>query len=227
MAASRSQAESYIKLGKVKVNGRPVSKAGYLVGAVDKLEIEQTEQYVSRAALKLAGAADKLGLDFKGKVVLDVGSSTGGFTDYALKHGASKVIAVDVGTNQLHPSLRTNPKVELYEKTDIRDFKTGQKLDIILIDVSFISLRQVLPAVANLSRKRTQIVAMVKPQFEAQASEINKGVIKNDSIRRAILKDFETWAKDYFIIKSKSDSIVTGAKGNLERFYLLRIASGR
>jgi 23S rRNA (cytidine1920-2'-O)/16S rRNA (cytidine1409-2'-O)-methyltransferase len=221
LVATRSQAESYIKLGKVKVNGKILNKSSILVSEDDTLEVRGQVQYVSRAALKLESVAGKLKLDFKGKVVLDVGSSTGGFTDYALKHGSAKVIAVDVGTNQLHPSLRANPKVELHEKTDIRGFKTRAKPDIILIDVSFISLRQILPAVSEIAGKNTQVVAMLKPQFEAGAKDAHKGVIKNDSIRRRILKDFEEWAKNYFIIKLKADSEVAGARGNRERFYLL------
>ena len=181
-------------------------------------------QYVSRGGLKLASAAGKLNLDFKSKNVLDVGSSTGGFTDYALQHGAAKVIAVDSGSNQLHPTLRINSKVELHEKTDIRTFsKDGTwNPDIILIDVSFISLRQILPAVAKLSTKNTQVVAMVKPQFEASAKNLHKGVIKNDSIRRQTLKDFELWVKNYFVVMARADSEVAGTKGNLERFFLLR-----
>lgn len=223
LVSSRSQAESYIKLGKVKVNGQVVEKAGYLVIDEDKIELAQTEQYVSRAALKLASVADKFDLDFKNKVVLDVGSSTGGFTDYALRQGAQKVIAVDVGTEQLHSSLRTNSKIELHEKTDIRDFKTTVIIDIVLIDVSFISLRQILAAVAKLAGKQTKIVAMLKPQFEANTKDINKGVIKNDSIRRSILKDFELWLKPNFAVQNKADSEVAGAKGNRERFYLLAV----
>jgi 23S rRNA (cytidine1920-2'-O)/16S rRNA (cytidine1409-2'-O)-methyltransferase len=222
LASSRSQAETYIKLGDVRVNGRVVQKPGFLAAGTDKIEISQSEQYVSRAGLKLASVAGKLGLDFKNKTVLDVGSSTGGFTEYALKHGAAKVIAVDVGTEQLHPSLRADSRVELYEKTDIRDFKTDEKIDIVLIDVSFISLRQVLPAVSGLGGAKTQIIAMAKPQFEAGAGDVNKGVIKNDSIRRRILKDFEDWTKKQFVIKHKADSEVAGAKGNQERFYLLQ-----
>jgi 23S rRNA (cytidine1920-2'-O)/16S rRNA (cytidine1409-2'-O)-methyltransferase len=222
LVASRSQAESYIKLGKVKANGRVITKAGFLVDEQDKIELLQTEQYVSRAGLKLASVAKAFGLDFKGKVVLDVGSSTGGFTDYALKHGAKKVIAVDVGTNQLHPSLQNNPKIELHEKTDIRDFKTKEKLDLVLIDVSFISLQRVLPAISKLLFPNSKVVAMLKPQFEAGESLKNKGVIKNASMRRAIIKDFEIWVKNYFVIINKADSEVAGAKGNQERFYLLK-----
>jgi 23S rRNA (cytidine1920-2'-O)/16S rRNA (cytidine1409-2'-O)-methyltransferase len=228
LVATRSQAESYIKLGKVKVNGKILNKSSILVSEDDTLEVRGQVQYVSRAALKLESVAAKLKLDFKDKVVLDVGSSTGGFTDYSLKHGVTKVVAVDVGTNQLHPSLRANPKVELHEKTDIRGFKTRTRPDIILIDVSFISLRRILPAVSEIAGKNTQVVAMLKPQFEAGAKDAHKGVIKNDSIRRQILKDFEEWAKNYFIIKLKADSEVAGARGNRERFYLLKIiSSGR
>jgi 23S rRNA (cytidine1920-2'-O)/16S rRNA (cytidine1409-2'-O)-methyltransferase len=183
--------------------------------------------YVSRAGLKLDSVAGRLGLNFKNKTVLDVGSSTGGFTDYALRHGAARVIAVDAGTQQLHSSLRSNPKIELHEKTDIRDFMTGQKIDIVLADVSFISLRAVLPKIIGLCPEGAQIVALVKPQFEARAEELNRGVVKNDSIRRRIFKDFESWSKNYFTIKSKADSEVAGASGNQERFYLLMPAKSK
>lgn len=222
LAATRSQAESWIRLGKVTVDGKVITKPGYFVAEQARLALLAEEQYVSRAGLKLASVAKLLGLEFKDKTVLDIGSSTGGFTDYALRHGARKVYAVDVGTDQLHSSLRSNPAIELHEKTDIRDFFLDDKPDIILIDVSFISLREILPHVArHLSNKETQIAAMLKPQFEAGKDQTNKGVIKNDSVRRQILKDFEVWAKQYFVIADKRDSDVAGAKGNQERFYLL------
>lgn len=223
MVASRSQAESFIRLGQVKVNGKVVTKAGTLVDETDKIELSASEQYVSRAGLKLASVAKLLKLDFRGKVVLDVGSSTGGFTDYALQHGAKKVIAVDVGTDQLHPGLRNDGRIELHEKTDIRDFKTDDKIDLVVADVSFISLREILPSVRKLCNPRTQLAVMVKPQFEAGQSNLkHKGVIKNDKMRRDILKDFEQWALQHFLIVDKADSDVAGSKGNRERFYLLR-----
>lgn len=222
MVASRSQAESYIRLGYVKVNGKLVTKTGTLVSNRDVIVSTITDQYVSRAALKLKSAAELFNLDFTGKTVLDVGSSTGGFTQYALRHGASRVIAVDVGTDQLHPSLHSDKRIELHEKTDIRDFKTNQKIDMVVGDVSFISLREILPHVARLVGADTDIVAMVKPQFEAANSNVkHKGVIKNDRMRREILKDFETWALRHFRILDKADSAVAGSKGNVERFYLL------
>jgi 23S rRNA (cytidine1920-2'-O)/16S rRNA (cytidine1409-2'-O)-methyltransferase len=256
LAASRSQSENWIKLGKVLVNGQVVMKPGHFVGPDVDIKITAEVQYVSRAGLKLESVADVLKLDFRNKVVLDVGSSTGGFTDFALRHGAKKVYAVDVGTDQMHPSLRHNKQVELHEKTDIRDYLMDEMPDIVVIDVSFISLREVLPHIYNsLSDKSTQVVAMVKPQFEVRAeinqsthaersrstvkmpnpstgsgfcssrkgeNVLNKGVIKNDSMRRQILKDFEDWSRKYFVIQNKRDSDVAGAKGNQERFYLLR-----
>lgn len=223
LTSSRSQAESLIKLGKVLVNGQVVMKPGHFVDQSTKIELAVETQYVSRAGLKLESVAKILKLDFRDKIVLDVGSSTGGFTDFALKNGAKKVYAVDVGTDQLHPSLRDNNKIELHEKTDIRDFYTKEMPEIIVIDVSFISLRDILPHIYNyLSNEKTQVVAMVKPQFEAGKGQTSKGIIKNDSMRRQILKDFEDWSRQYFTIISKRDSDVAGAKGNQERFYLLK-----
>ncbi len=224
LVSTRSQAESYIRLGKVKVNSKVVQKPGFFIDESTKIELQDDDRYVSRAGFKLASVAGNFGLDFNNKVVLDVGSSTGGFTDYALQNGAKKVIAVELGTNQLHPSLRTNPKIELHEQTDIRHIKKlSSVVHIVLADVSFVSLRELLPSIGKLLNKNTQILAMVKPQFEAKNSNIkHKGVIKNEAIRRDILKDFESWAKQYFFIAEKQDSDVSGEKGNKERFYLLK-----
>ncbi len=243
LVASRSQAESYIRLGKVWVNGKMALKAGHIVSESDKIEVKIDEQYVSRAALKLKSADAAFRLNWQDTVVLDVGSSTGGFTQYALNHGAKKVIAVDVGTDQLHPRLRGDKRIELHEKTDIRDVwlrpkvetkVTGQesgkkavmlatKIDVVVADVSFISLREILPSVARLVTHDSRLIVMVKPQFEAAQSSLkHKGVIKNDHMRREILKDFEAWVKRLFVVIDKVDSGVPGSKGNVERFYELR-----
>lgn len=247
LVTSRSQAESYIRLGKVTVNGQMRTKSGTFVSERDDIQLKTEEQYVSRAGLKLASVAEKLGVHFSGKTVLDVGSSTGGFTDYALRHGAKKVFAVDVGTNQLHRSLRGDERIELHEKTDIRNvylrtlqipslkkagpFTGGESascvfidgaVDIVVVDVSFISLRDILPHVARLMSRDSLLLAMVKPQFEAGRSQVSKGVIKNDRVRRTVLQDFEQWVKQYFIVADKADSAVAGAHGNRERFYMLR-----
>jgi 23S rRNA (cytidine1920-2'-O)/16S rRNA (cytidine1409-2'-O)-methyltransferase len=223
LVISRSQAENQIKLGNVLVNGLVVKRAGTLVWPDAAIELTAKEQYVSRAGLKLASVAQTLGVSFDGTTVLDVGSSTGGFTEYALRHGARKVIAVEIGSNQLHPSLHGDTRIELHEQTDIRNFKTPEKIDVVVADVSFVSLRDILPSVAKLCSKNTQIVAMVKPQFEAKMSNLShRGVIKNEKVRRDILKDFELWARNHFVILDKSDSDIAGAKGNRERFYLLK-----
>lgn len=222
MVATRSEADNWIRLGRVFVDGKPAEKAGLFVAEGARVELRAAERYVSRAGLKLASVARTFGLDFSGKTVLDVGSSTGGFTDYALQHGAAKVYAIDVGTDQLHPSLRGDTRIELHEKTDIRDFTLADKPAIIVIDVSFISLRAVLPHLAReLSGPDTLIAAMLKPQFEAGKADANKGIIKNNAVRRRILGDFEAWAKHQFVIRDKADSAVKGAGGNEERFYLL------
>lgn len=220
---TRSQAESFIRMGSVTVNGKPVSKPGHMVSDADTVQLTAKEQYVSRAGLKLASIAEIFNLDFRGKTVLDVGSSTGGFTDYALQHHAAKVIAVDVGSNQLHPSLRSNPTIELHEQTDIRALTSlSSPANYVVIDVSFISLREILPHVAKLAGAQAEIIAMVKPQFEAGQSNLkHKGVIKNEKMRRDILKDFESWTLQHFKIRNKADSQVAGEKGNKERFYLL------
>lgn len=222
LVPTRSQAESYIRLGQVKIDGKVVSKPGHFIDEKAQIEFGVKQQYVSRAALKLASVVSVLHIDFRHKIVLDVGSSTGGFTDYALQHGAKRVIAVDVGTDQLHPRLRADERVELHEKTDIRKFSTETKADIAVIDVSFISMTKVLESVSGLITQKGKIVAMLKPQFEAGKDQLNKGIVKNSAQRRDILQDFEAWCRQnkYSIVK-KSDSAVSGEKGNVERFYLL------
>lgn len=185
--------------------------------------LDENELYVSRAAYKLESVANDLHLDFKDKLVLDVGSSTGGFTDYAIRNGARLVIAVDKGTEQLAPILRNNPRIELHEKTDIRQFKTLARPDLVLIDVSFISLREILPDLVRFCGPDTEVVAMVKPQFEtSDARVLHKGVVKNERYRREILHELELWLKSKFVIVAKADSKVEGLKGNKERFYILK-----
>lgn len=225
LVGSRSEAENWIRLGRVRVGGRVAAKPGLFVDESASIELAASERYVSRAGLKLAGAAKAFNLNFRGKTVLDVGSSTGGFTDFALQHDAKKVYAVDVGTEQLHPSLRGDKRIELHEKTDIRNFVPSETPDMVVIDVSFISLRQILPYLAKIVNKNTTIVAMVKPQFEAQRQQLTRGgIVKNDGVRRVILREFEQWVRTNFIIIDKADSEVKGAHGNLERFYILRKA---
>ena len=178
----------------------------------------------NRGYFKIEGAARAFNFDFKDKIVLDIGSSTGGFTEYALEQGAKKVIAVEKGTNQMMSPLRHDPKVELHEKTDIFNFICTP--DIILADVSFISLTKVLDyAKTHLANQDTKFLVMLKPQFEARDDQLNKGVVKNESIRRDIIKRFEQWLKQQnFVIINKRDNLLKGKTGNQERFYDLILA---
>lgn len=224
LVGSRSEAENWIRLGKVVVDGKVIMRSGYFVGDSANIVLLAHERYVSRAGLKLASVANAFQLDFQGKTVLDIGSSTGGFTDFALQHGAQRVFAVDIGTDQLHSRLRGDRRIVLHEKTDIRDFNLDQPPNIIVGDVSFISLRDILPHVAKrLMGPSTILIAMVKPQFEAGRHLVQKGVVKNATIRRTILTNFEQWAKQYFVVLDKKDSDIAGSKGNIERFYKLQL----
>ena len=219
---SRSQAENYIKLGLVTVNKEIIKKASFQVKDSDELKVI-SQQYVSRAALKLASVNELFNIDFRSASVLDVGSSTGGFTDFALQQGADHVTAVDVGTDQLHMKLRQDERIELHEKMDIRDFKSTKKYDYIVADVSFISLTKILPSLKRFSGKNTRLIMMCTPQFAAQPHQVNKGIIKNSALRREILRSFEQWLNaNKFIVLDKADSQVSGTKGNVERFYKLK-----
>ena len=191
------------------------------------MHIENAESKpVSRAENKLAGAVRAFDFDFRGKTVLDIGSSTGGFTEYALRRGASRVVAVEKGTRQMKAPLRFDSRIELREKTDIFEFKTKEKIDVILADVSFISLTKVLAyAKIKLARSDTDFLVMLKPQFEAFPDELVRGVVKNEKIRREIIKRFEGWLKkNGFLILNKRDNEVSGKNGNVERFYYLKLA---
>ncbi len=181
---------------------------------------------VGRAEYKIADAAKALGVDFRGKVVLDIGSSTGGFTEFALRNGAEKVIAVEKGTGQMKAPLRFAPEVELHEKTDIFDFVPDEPVDLILADVSFISLREVLAYARQfLAAPGTEFFVMLKPQFEAKPWQLKNGVIKNNKMRREIIVEFEAWLKrNGYVMEGKRDNEVAGRFGNVERFYYLKLA---
>ena len=211
------------------------------------MQTVHTSMPVSRAENKLAGAAQAFSYDFRGKTVLDIGSSTGGFTEYALLRGAKKVIAIEKGTKQMKAPLRFDPRIDLREKTDIfsvtrsslsrdqdesnenkskNESKTDASIDTILADVSFISLKQVLlHAKKQLASPQTDFLVMLKPQFEARPFQLKNGIVKNEAIRRDIIKDFEAWLKNNgFLIVNKRDNTLAGKNGNLERFYFLKLA---
>lgn len=223
MVSSRSQAESYIKLGKVMVNGEITKKPGTYISRNHNVTLTSSDTYVSRAAFKLNSVVRHLGVSFEGASVLDVGSSTGGFTDYALQHGALRVVAVDVGTEQMDARIRVDPRVELHEQTDIRDFCSKEVFTHIVVDVSFISIRNIIQAICKLATKDTSIVLMAKPQFEAASKDqLNRGIVKNNAIRRQILQSFEHDIKKYVKIIKSADSKIAGEKGNIERFYMCK-----
>ncbi len=183
-------------------------------------------EVVGRAEYKIADAAKALKVDFCGKKVLDIGSSTGGFTEFALRNGATKVVAVEKGTGQMKAPLCFDERVELHEKTDIFEFLLSEPVDLVLADVSFVSLREVLGyARRMLSTAGTEFLVMLKPQFEARPFQLKNGVVKNSKKRREIIADFEMWLKaNGFVIVGKRDNEVAGRFGNVERFYYLKLA---
>jgi 23S rRNA (cytidine1920-2'-O)/16S rRNA (cytidine1409-2'-O)-methyltransferase len=177
-----------------------------------------------RGYIKLSNASDYFDYSFRGKTVLDIGSSTGGFTKLALDRGAKKVIAVEKGTNQMIAPLRFDSRIELHEKTDIFGFEANP--DVIVADVSFLSLTKILKyAKTHLSTPTTDFIVMLKPQFEAKPSQLTKGIVKNETTRREIIKNFEFWVKNNgFVIIKKHDNELSGKHGNKERFYWLKLA---
>lgn len=193
-----------------------------------------------RGYLKLSAAAEAFGFSFSGKTVLDIGSSTGGFTEYALNHGAKKVIAVEKGSHQMKSPLRFDPRIDLHEKTDIFDVTIRKNItedreakvilscapDVIVADVSFISLAKILKYAKNyLADRDTEFLVMLKPQFEANPHQLKNGVVKNETMRRELIKNFEFWLKqNKFIIVNKRDNDLHGKNGNIERFYHLFLA---
>ncbi len=209
--------------GRIKLDGNVAAKAGLLVMPDGRVEVAEAPKYVSRGGDKLASVADELRLEFAGKTVLDVGASTGGFTDFALQNGATKVIAVDVGTGQMDWRLRQDDRVEIHEQTDVRAFESDQKVDIAMIDVSFISILKIIDTVAMCVKPNGQIVAMIKPQFEAGKPLADKsaGVISDPKMRAEIIERVKLELGSKFDIVASADSAVLGPKGNQEHFVVL------
>jgi 23S rRNA (cytidine1920-2'-O)/16S rRNA (cytidine1409-2'-O)-methyltransferase len=232
LVKSRSTATDLIKKGLVKVNGEIITKPAKEFPNIETLQIEILEQpkYVSRGGLKLEKALTEFQIDPTDLIVLDVGSSTGGFTDCLLQKGAKKVYAVDVGTDQLDKSLLNNPKVISLEKTDIRNIKTlslnstEEKPSLAVIDTSFISLELILKSTANLLSEKTQIIALIKPQFETPKEAKNKsGVVKTDILREQVLEKIKNHCQKINLkVISVIDSPILGGSGNKEYLILLQ-----
>ena len=221
-------ARALIMAGRVKHGSTVINQPGTTIPADTQLTVTPAPRYVSRGAEKLESVAKRLALNFVGAIVLDAGASTGGFTDFCLQHGATKVYAVDVGTAQLAHQLRHDPRVIVMERTDIRDLTPGQlnpRPTMAVVDVSFISLTKILPTVARLVGQGGLIVAMAKPQFEADkpTADRHRGIIRDEPLRQRILQLLQTEIKKSFTIVASADSTIPGARGNRERFYVLKL----
>ncbi len=242
---SRAKAQSTILAGIVYVNDRKADKAGHSFPKDSKIEIRgETLAYVSRGGLKLESALKKFNVEAQDRTVLDIGSSTGGFTDCLLAQGAKHVYAIDVGYGQLAWKLRSDPRVVVVERTNVRYLKTeelyGKKLSVVggqgsekaslaVIDVSFISLSKVLPAVHDLLSEDGEVVALVKPQFEAGREQVERGgLVKDENVQAQVLNDVVSAAlKLGFKLKGAIHSPIKGADGNIEFFvHLSKLGEG-
>ncbi len=225
LAPSRERARALILAGKVEIGGQVADKAGALVGPDDAVTLRgEDHPYVSRGALKLVKALDEFRVDPSGRTAIDVGASTGGFTDVLLRRGARRVYAVDVGYGQLAWSLRNDPRVVLLERENIRHLdpaKIDEPTDLAAIDVSFISLTLVLPKVVTLLAAGSDVIALIKPQFEVGKGEVGKGgVVRDEAKRRAAVEKIVAFAAEIGLAPDTPiESPILGPAGNVE--YLL------
>jgi len=235
LAESRQKAQALILSGGVHVSGRRVDKAGELLDSDVVLTVKERPRFVSRGGDKLDGALAALGVDVSGSVCADLGASTGGFTDCLLQRGAARVYAVDVGHGQLDARLRADPRVTVLERTNARHLTAaslGAAVDLATVDVSFIGLEKLCPALASIVRPGGRLVALVKPQFEAGRAEATRGrgVIRDEAVRLgAVARVREVLGQAGFKVLAEADSSLTGPKGNRERFLVARFepAEGR
>ncbi len=217
---SRAKAQAAIAAGLVSVDGEPVRKASEEISVDARLQAAPAHPYVSRGGVKLAAALEHFGFDPQGRVCLDVGASTGGFTQVLLERGAARVYAVDVGRGQLHDSLRARPEVVCLEQTDIRELSPSRldpPPDLVTVDASFISLKLVLPAALALIKTPAQLVALIKPQFEAGRAAAKKGVVRDEAVRRAVCDDIAALVTSLgWRVLGVIPSPIEGGDGNAE-----------
>ena len=222
---SREEAKRLILAGKTFVNGVAVFKAGFLIKEESNIELKDRRQrYVSRGGVKLAGALKEFNLTIKGLTALDVGASTGGFTDCLLQNGIKKVYAVDVGYGQLAWKIRNDPRVITIERKNARYLlisDTGETVDLAVIDLSFISIKLVLHPIISVLKKGGHIIALIKPQFEVGKGEVGKGgIVKDKKKHIKVLNDIRQFAKDTGLtVLGQTQSPIAGAKGNIEYFF--------
>ena len=218
---SRAKAQAAIAAGLVTADDRPVRKASDGIPLDAKLTAEPAFPWVSRGGVKLAHALDRLGIEVAGHVCLDVGASTGGFTEVLIAKGARRVYAVDVGRGQLHASLRDRPEIVSLEETDIRSLDPArmEPPDVVVVDVSFISLKHVLPAAVRLAAPRTDLVALVKPQFELRRSDLKKGVVRDPALHAAVCAEIAAFVTSLgYDVIATFPSPIEGGDGNREFF---------
>lgn len=230
LTASREKAAELIASGDVLVNNSVANKASRQIRSSDEIRIIIGTRYVSRGGMKLEGALKSFGIDPFDMRVLDVGSSTGGFSDCLLQRGVKELYAVDVGTNQLHEKIRNNPRVAVFEQTNIRDFvdPKGIGFELVVGDLSFVSVASLIPALLSLSKDKGQLVILVKPQFEVGHRDASKakGVIKDPELwRYSLLKVAQAFQDHGAVILGLAASQIKGAEGNVEFFYHLRNGS--
>ena len=219
---SRAKAQAAIAAGRVTANDRIVPKASDEVATDAVLHAEAEHPWVSRGGVKLAGALDHFGFDPAGRVCLDVGASTGGFTDVLLARGARCVYAVDVGREQLHPRLRARPQIVSMEETDIRQLdpvRLAERPQFVCIDVSFISLKLVLPAAVSFAQSPARLLALIKPHFEAGRGALKKGIVRNPDVHRAVCNDIAALTASLgWNVAGIVPSPIAGGDGNREFF---------
>jgi 23S rRNA (cytidine1920-2'-O)/16S rRNA (cytidine1409-2'-O)-methyltransferase len=215
--ASRAQARAAIEAGTVQADGALVNRAAQMLDENAAIEAAPAHPYVSRGGMKLAAALAHFGFKPAGKICLDVGASTGGFTDALLRGGAQRVYAVDVGTDQLHGSLRSRGEVVVLEQTDIRNARLPEPVQLIAIDVSFISLNLVLPAVTTLAAPEAEMIALIKPQFEAGRRRVKKGVVRDPIVQSAACDEIAAASTALgWRVLGIVDSPIRGGDGNRE-----------
>ncbi len=218
--------------GMVSIENKIIDKPGTLVDSDASIEIKGQASYVSRGGLKLEGVFKELGLDARGKDAIDVGSSTGGFTDYLLKNGASRITAIDVNYGQFSWKLRNYPNVNILERTNVRHLDIGSLAflaDLTVVDVSFISIKKIFSRIFDMTKRGGEILLLVKPQFEVEKHQVQeKGIIREKKLHKQVLIDMVDFIKDFYVeIKEITFSKIKGAKGNIEFWIYLNKSTNK
>ena len=222
---SRNQIQSFIMQGKVTLEGKTLDKAGTIITVDSDVKlIDDTPKYVSRAGFKLEKALEHFKIDVKDLIVLDSGLSTGGFTDCLLQQGAKKVYGVDVGTSQVHEKIARDPRVVVMEQTNLRYLeKLPELVDLITLDLSFISILKVIPAISKLIKSDGKIITLIKPQFEAEKKDIKRGgIVKDEKVYEQVIEKIKTGMKEFgFKMKDLIESPILGATAGNKEFLAL------